>query len=205
MDSDAWFACYPSDLTSATDHLCNHDFGAYVHALCWYYRNGPLPNDDEKMRTLMRVDKADWMRTKGNIMGFFSLNGDGRWHQKRCDEVISERNEAISKRRAQTAAARAANPKHQFVTNPVTNPDTTSVTAVQSQSQSQVQGGAPKVTAESIRNEKELDRVEKRLAYVKQQGTTTALGTTYTAPQRAEIHALKDRREQLKKALGFIA
>jgi len=138
MESSAWFACYPRDLTGNTDHLCNHDFGAYVRALCWYYTNGPLPDNEDSLRNMMRVEKTEWARTRGNVMEFFQLNGDGKWHQKRADEVIAQRDELIARKRAQTAAARAANPKN-TVTTSVTDTVTDYVTATQSQSQSQVQ------------------------------------------------------------------
>lgn len=96
MPANAWFPCYPRDLTGDTDHLSNHDFGAYVRVLCWYYTNGPLPNDDDSLRNLMRVEKIEWQRTKGNVLSFFDLNGDGKWHQKRADEIIEERARIVS-------------------------------------------------------------------------------------------------------------
>lgn len=93
VKSDAWFPCYPDDLLGATSHMSNHDFGAYWKMLCWYYKNGPLPNDDDSLRRIGTVERQDWMRTKGIVMAKFVLNGDGKFHQGRADEIISERNE----------------------------------------------------------------------------------------------------------------
>lgn len=93
MNANSWFPCYPSDLIGDTTHLNNHDFGAYWRLLCWYYCKGPPPNDDETLRQIMRVEKTEWIRTKGNVMAFFELNGDGSWHQKRADQIIVERDE----------------------------------------------------------------------------------------------------------------
>lgn len=80
-------------MISDTTRLCPHDFGAYWRLLCDYYQNGPLPDDDDDLRRITGVDKPDWARTKGKVMIFFELNGDGKWHQKRADEVIQERKE----------------------------------------------------------------------------------------------------------------
>ena len=137
MTCDSWFPCYPSDLIGDTAHLCNNDFGAYWRLLCWYYRKGPPPDDDDLLRNVMRVEGADWVRTKGIVMAFFYLQ-DGHWHQKRADAVIQERNIITAKKHAQTAAARAANPKHQSVTGVVTIPVTKDVTTVQPQLQPQL-------------------------------------------------------------------
>lgn len=131
MNTDAWFPCYPSDLVGDTEHLSNHDFGAYWRLLCWYYCKGPPPDNDECLRSIMRVDLNNWPQTKSNVMAFFNINGDGKWHQKRADQIIFERDVMITKRRAQTSAARALNPKHHpFVTNIVTNPVTNPVTGI---------------------------------------------------------------------------
>lgn len=54
--------------------------------------------------------------------------------------------------------------------------------------------------------EKELVRVEKRLEDLKSKGTVVAGGTTmWTTPQKSEMKTLRDRREELKKSLGFMA
>lgn len=95
MKCDSWFPCYPSDLISDTTRLRPHDFGAYWRLLCDYYQNGPLPDDDEDLRRISGVDPQDWARTKGKIMLFFQLSEDGKWHQKRADEVISQRIERL--------------------------------------------------------------------------------------------------------------
>lgn len=91
MTLDSWFPCYPAKLIGDTPRLSPHDFGAYWRLLCDYYQNGPLPNDDDDLRNITGVDKADWHRTKGKLMVFFELNGDGRLHNKKADEVIAHR------------------------------------------------------------------------------------------------------------------
>lgn len=115
-------------MTGDTSHLSPHDFGAYWRLLCWYYRNGPLPTDDESLINIIGAQKADWARCRGRIMDFFDLKEDGLLHQKCADEVIQKRNELAEKRRKQTAEARKA----RHVTPHVTEPVTSSVTSVQS-------------------------------------------------------------------------
>lgn len=59
---------------------------------------------------------------------------------------------------------------------------------------------------ERILMSKELERVERRLSDLRSRGSTVAGGATiYTTPQKSEIRALRDRRDELKKGLGFIA
>lgn len=208
MDNDSWFPCYPTNLISSSSRLCPHDFGAYWRLLCDYYQHGPLPDDDDALRNISGVEKADWARTKGKLMvhPFFYMNGDGKWHQKKADKVIQDRNELMSKKRAQTAAARAANPKN-AVTESVTDSVTEDVTVVQPQPQPHPQqqpGG--RSGASGIRNEKELERIEKRIEEIRQQGTLVAGSPMrYSTKQKSEMIALKDRREELKKLLGFVA
>lgn len=217
MTSCAWFPCYPGDLTGATDHLCNHDFGAYVRALCWYYTNGPLPDNDEKLRNMMRVEKTEWTRTRGNVMEFFQLNGDGRWHQKRADEVIQERDNIIERRRKQTSAARASNPKHHPVTEPVTNavtnPVTVPVTNVQLQPQlqpqshvqpqSQSKGETPQRKLSNVEHmtfDKEHDRVLSRMRCIKE---TYASHQRWDDKDKIEFQKLRGRLIELRTLLGI--
>lgn len=70
-----------------------------------------------------------------------------------------------------------------------------------------VRGNGESPSVKAINNRTELERVEKRLAQIQAKGTVVAGagGKQYSVPQRAEMAVLKDRREQLKQALGFIA
>jgi uncharacterized protein YdaU (DUF1376 family) len=141
MTTDSWFPFYVGDFLADTTHLSPHDVGAYTLLLLWYYKNGPLPNNEDNLRIISRVERGDWVRTKGNVVDwFFKLNGDGKYHQKKADKVIAEREEMLTRRRHQTEAARAVNPKNSTtepVTVSVTDRVTEPVTAVQPQPQPQ--------------------------------------------------------------------
>ena len=158
----------------------------YLHAL-WHYWNHThcegLPDDDEYLRKLCRCDPQEWARTKGIIFDdryFFCKNGT-HWHQKNAKE-LHDSDLAIYQKRV--ALAENARLQKAGITAGI-NPNTNAVTR--------------------ISQEKELERVEKRLAELRAAGTTTATGTMYTTPQKAELRTLKDRREELKKSLGFSA
>lgn len=184
MKNESWFFCYPEKLLSDTFHLSAHDFGAYTRALMWYYLNGPLPNDEEILRNIMRVEAEDWARCRGMVLclPFFALNGDGRWHQKRADHEITIRNDLIAKRRNQTAAARDARAAQFSATSNVTT----------------------NATANVILAEKELARVERRITQIRESASVAAGGSvSYTDPQRQELKTLKARKSELLTTLNW--
>lgn len=171
----------------AIEGYADHVAIGYLRAL-WHYWNhthcAGLPDDDEYLRRICRCDPVEWEKTKAVIFDgrfFFCKNGSS-WHQKHARDLHGKELDVYNMRVA--LAANARNQKGNI------NPDTKSNNSI----------------AIRISQEKELDRIEKRLAEVRQQGTQTAGGPmTYSIPQRAEIKTLKDKREELKKLLGFVA
>lgn len=133
MKSDSWFCCYPADLIADTQHLSNHDFGAYWRLICFYYLHGPLPNDDDALRNVAKCEQANWSRCRGIVLKFFPSGADGLLHNKRADEEILDREARDSRRRAQTRAGREA--LGTTVIDTVNSP----VTAVQPQPQPHLQ------------------------------------------------------------------
>lgn len=162
----------------------------YMRAL-WHYWNHThcqgLPDDDEYLRRICRCEPQQWIRTKGIIFDnqfFFCKNGT-HWHQKKAKALHTEEAELYKRRVALAENARSHKPP--LNTNADNKPDI-----------------SPSVVR--IGQEKELDRVEIRLKEIKSQGSQCAGGTTiYTVPQKAEMKALRDRRDQLKQALGYVA
>lgn len=174
MESQCWFYCYPEKLLTDTFELSAHDFGAYTRALMWYYTNGPLPKDDERLRNIMRVDPQNWNRCKGMVMPYFYENGDGRWHQKRADLEIKRRDDLISKRQNQTAAARAARHSTETVTTPVTS------------------------NAELVIHDREYQRV---LEQIRQIENTYSGHQTWASRDKEDHRKLVIRRNELRKLL----
>lgn len=183
MQNEVWFFCYPDRDLARTFHLSPHDFGAWARANLWYYSHGPLPNDNETLRQIMRVEAADWDRCKANVMTLFSLNGDGRWHDPITDREIEIRDSLSQKNKAKTAAARAARwPNHQQSTQSVTETVTQRLTE-----------------ADKITYRGELERVMERMK---------AISDTYSGHQawrdddKREWAKLKKRRQELRDMLG---
>lgn len=229
MSYNAWFPCYPRDLLGDTDHLSNHDFGAYVRGLCWYYVNGPLPNDDDSLRNLMRVERTEWTRAKGNVLAFFQLNGDGKWHQKRADEIIEERSRVFTstversrkgvetrRKLGQLPPEPGVDPKDEPKVNPKVEPKVNqglNPTRTQSQSQSQSQsnvqsepqskGETPQRKLSSVEHmtfDKEHDRVLSRMKCIKE---TYASHQRWDDKDKIEFQKLRGRLIELRTLLGI--
>lgn len=162
----------------------------YIRAL-WHYWNHThcqgLPDEDEYLRRICRCDSQQWARTKGVIFDnqfFFCKNGT-HWHQKKAKELHAKEIELYNRRVAWAENARIQ--KAQSNVNPDIKPNV-----------------SPSVTA--INSRAELERVEKRIEEIRQQGTLVAGSPMrYSTKQKSEMIALKDRREELKKLLGFVA
>jgi uncharacterized protein YdaU (DUF1376 family) len=84
--TDIWMPLYIGDYLADTSHLDAERSGAYLHLLMHYWRKGPLLND---FRSLGEVSKLRGESTESILKllldEFFSLEEDGRWHQKRTD------------------------------------------------------------------------------------------------------------------------
>lgn len=155
--------------------------------LLWHYWNhtkcGGLPDDDEYLRRVCHCPREEWSRTKGILFDndlFFCSNGNGKWHQKRALQIHEREVELYNRRVAWAANARAK--KQGSNTNPDVKPN-----------------------INRISQEKELERVEKRIEEVRNQAVRTATSINYTPDQRKELKALKDRQSQLKGELGYLA
>jgi uncharacterized protein YdaU (DUF1376 family) len=92
---DAWMPLYIGDWEGDTGHLdCEQD-GAYGRLIRWYWRNGPLPDDDLALSRIIRMPLARWRKVRRTIAAFFQIS-DGVWRHKRQDE---ERERWTEKRR----------------------------------------------------------------------------------------------------------
>ena len=51
-----------------------------------YWKSGPLPNDQEALAAITKLDVAAWKGVWAKLSAFFTVNGDGTLHQKRMDK-----------------------------------------------------------------------------------------------------------------------
>lgn len=89
---DEWMPLYVAEYIGDTGHLTYDQHGPYLLLLMHYWRKGPLPNDDGMLAAISRVPLDVWQSRIGPILRtFFTLEDDGRLHQKRADAEIKKR------------------------------------------------------------------------------------------------------------------
>ena len=94
--TDSWMPLYVSEWERDTGHLTNEEDGAYGRLIRWYWANGPLPDDDKKLGSIIRDHRA-WKRLRPSLIGFFSRR-DGFWYHKRVEAELARARGIIAKR-----------------------------------------------------------------------------------------------------------
>lgn len=93
-----WTDAYLGD----TLHLTTLEHGAYLLLLMTMWRNGgTLPNDDQKLSRFCRMNMANWLKVKKNIITFFVDDGE-TITQKRIQKEL-----AFVRKRSNAQAERA--------------------------------------------------------------------------------------------------
>lgn len=100
----AWMPIYIGDYLGDTQRLTTEQHGAYLLLMFDYWRNGRLPDDDDILQQITRLDRAKWSRHRKVIERFFTVE-NGEWSHKRIDH---EREEALSNASRRSAQAKAA-------------------------------------------------------------------------------------------------
>ncbi|WP_439627550.1 DUF1376 domain-containing protein [Gemmata sp.] len=90
-----FFAFYPSDFADDFNvaAMSTLQVGAYVLLLCKAWQADPpasLPNDDQILARLARVDAATWEEIKRGVLVPFRVGTDGRLHSKRLRQEYDE-------------------------------------------------------------------------------------------------------------------
>jgi uncharacterized protein YdaU (DUF1376 family) len=171
------------------------EIGSYVLLIIDYWANaGPPPNDDKYLRQVARCPETEWARTKGVLACKFDVS-NGRWRHGKLDALITAskaRRESVAKASAAGVQAR----RDRGLLPPLAPPPAEQSGSV-----------VDKISQEKAlsRYQTELTRVEKRLEEVRNQGLKTATETIWTTPQRAEMKVLRERKDELRKLLGFVA
>lgn len=127
---------YVSDYLADTSHLSTLEHGAYMLLIMHYWRNGGLPDDEQKLARICRMTTRQWDAARGTIAEFFS---DG-WTHSRIDKEISHAAEKSERRSAsgyRGGVAKSLKNKEQTVANATGLPQQTHSIALASSSQPQ--------------------------------------------------------------------
>lgn len=85
---DAWMPLYIGDWEGDTGHLdCEQD-GAYGRMIRWYWRNGPLPDDDVMIARIIRMDLKRWRKVRDVLASYFNI-ADGFWRHGRVEKELA--------------------------------------------------------------------------------------------------------------------
>ena len=84
--TDIWMPLYIGDYLADTSHLDAQRHGCYLLWMMHYWRKGPLMNDIADLVSIGKLRGSNAPSIAQALLDeFFSLNGDGHWHQKRQD------------------------------------------------------------------------------------------------------------------------
>lgn len=106
--ADIWMPLYISDYLADTLHLSVAEHGAYLLMLMHAWMNGGcLPNDDERLRRIARMDAKEWRESGTELRSYFFATEDGLRHH-RMDRELERANANIDQRsKAGKASAEA--------------------------------------------------------------------------------------------------
>ncbi|MFP4004621.1 MAG: DUF1376 domain-containing protein [Alphaproteobacteria bacterium] len=80
------------DYIGSTMHFDTVEHGAYLLLLMAYWaRGGPLPYDDERLRTICRVSRYKWRKIRGKVLAQFWIQGDVIRHCRLDTELAAQR------------------------------------------------------------------------------------------------------------------
>jgi uncharacterized protein YdaU (DUF1376 family) len=108
-----WLPLYIGDYLAETTRLSTLQHGAYFLLMLDYWRNGPLPADENVLRKITRMTLKQWRANSQSVLSFFNLDNGKLLHTRLEKEL-----ELAEKNVQKTAAARAV----KLSKNPV-NPD----------------------------------------------------------------------------------
>jgi uncharacterized protein YdaU (DUF1376 family) len=141
-----WVPLYIDDYLRDTQRLTVEAHGAYLLLMLDYYGTGePPPDDDAVLARVARCDPEQWARIRPQLERHFQI-GAGRWTHNRIEAEIAAAEAKHRGKVERTATARAAalsarrdRSAMSSVTDPVTEPQESSVTDTQPQPQPQPQ------------------------------------------------------------------
>lgn len=97
---------YIGDYLAATSRLTTEQHGAYLLLIMDYWRNGPLPDNDQVLSQITRMSADAWSNARSILQAYFT-HSDNRWFHTRIDEELERasvrRSAAVSRGKAGAA------------------------------------------------------------------------------------------------------
>lgn len=88
MKVDIFMPFYVGDYLKDTMHLTYDEHGAYVLLLLHYWARGEaLPDDDEYLRHVPKVELQVWLKLKLKLSSFFEIRGN-KWFHHRVEKEL---------------------------------------------------------------------------------------------------------------------
>lgn len=137
--ADVWMPLYVGDYLKDTTRLTTLQHGAYMLLIMDYWSNGPIPDDDENLAQITRMQLKDWKKIRPIIEKLFKQR-NGFWYHKRIDEEIQEakeRTENASQKAKKAAEARWGNDASRNTTSDAPSIPTSTNQALHDECQSQ--------------------------------------------------------------------
>jgi uncharacterized protein YdaU (DUF1376 family) len=92
---------YIGDYLADTGHLSAVEHGAYLLLLMHYWQRGePLPNDDERLRRIAKVDHRVWSKVRRSVADFFDIDEHTWTHRRVEQELEHARSKSLKAREA---------------------------------------------------------------------------------------------------------
>lgn len=107
--TDAWMPLWIGAYLADTMRLTTIQHGAYLLLLIAYWRErAALPDDDEELRSITKLDRAEWKRQRPVLAKFFKIEGGVWWHKRVEQEMAAAdaRSKKASEKAAKAAEAR---------------------------------------------------------------------------------------------------
>lgn len=95
--ADIWMPLYIGDYLSATSRLTTAQHGAYLLLIMDYWRNGPIPDNDQALAQITRMSVDDWRVIGPQITHFFRVDA-GVWRHTRIDKELNKANNKVKVR-----------------------------------------------------------------------------------------------------------
>ena len=71
-NGDHWMPLYIGDYMAATMHLSTLEHGVYLLLLMHYWQTGPLPEDDQSLAAIVKLELKAWKKLAPKIRKFFT-------------------------------------------------------------------------------------------------------------------------------------